>query len=875
MKQELRKILPLATKPNRYVGNELNVIRKAHDLVDVKIALAFPDVYEIGQSYLGFHILYHIINQRADALAERAFAPWPDFEALMRRDGIPLFCLESEEPVRSFEVVGFTLQHELMYSNILNMLDLSGIPLFSAEREEGDPIVVGGGPCAYNPEPLAEYFDAFAIGDGEETIGELIGVIGACRKGGAPREEILARMARVPGVYVPALFDVHCDSEGRHLGVSPSIPGQLLPLKARFVRRLERGNYPAAPLVPLTEITHDRLAVEIMRGCTRGCRFCQAGMINRPLRERPVADIVEQVEQGIAASGWEEVSLVSLSTADYGCIGPLVKQIDARLSGKNVALSLPSLRADTFSPELADSIEGVHKTGLTFAPEAGTPRLRDVINKNLEESALLRAVEIAVSHGWRLVKLYFMIGLPTETYEDLDAIARMIRQVAAVGRRSGRGLRVNVTLSPFCPKPQTPFQWDAQDTLDVLRAKSRYLGERIPSKYVSLKWRDPEVSAIEAAFARGDRRLSKALWHAWKAGAKFDEWSEFFDFERWERAFQAADVDLGAQGRARSFSEPLAWDHIAGGVTKQYLQRERQRAASAQPTPDCRSGEPEPPHCNGCGVADPRDCMVLAAKLGSSAGAGKLAGPSEAFGRRRKHRTDPAGEPPRSKVRVKYTRGPEVRFATHLDVLRMFGRALRRAEVPVAYSQGHHPHPRISFGPPLPVGMETQADYLDLQCSRPFLPGHEQALRAAMPPGFGLCEVKPIFGKTPSLSTEISLAEYEVEVQLPDADLDRAIARVLDAETLATERPSKGTTKTVSIRSGIRSITRLPGHASLTGTARLGMTLQIGEGTSVRPIEVLQHLLPWPMENLLALQIIRTALYIERDGSLLTPMQVI
>ena len=874
MKEKIEKILPLVTKPNRYVGNELNVIHKDHRLVDVKIALAFPDVYEIGQSYLGFHILYHIINQRADAVAERVFAPWPDLETLMRRHNIPLFCLESKKPLRSFEVVGFTLQHELTYSNILNMLDLGVIPLFSAERDEGDPIVLGGGPCAYNPEPLAEFFDAFVIGDGEETIHEIIDVIKERRRKGKRREETLREMAQIRGVYVPALYAAQYDSAGRFLTVLPKDDGCPLPIQARFIPRLESKNYPYAPVVPLTEVTHDRLAVEIMRGCTRGCRFCQAGMICRPLRERPMADILDQIRKGIAASGWDEVSLVSLSTSDYTCIGPLVKEIDAMLPEKHVAISLPSLRPDTFSMELVDSIKSVHKTGLTFAPEAGTQRLRDVINKNQDGSALFRAVEIAASRGWRSIKLYFMIGLPTETYEDLDGIIRMVKEVVAIGKRVGKGLRVNVTLSPFCPKPHTPFQWDAQDELDALEEKSRYLNERISSRAVALKWRNPEISLIEAAFARGDRRLSSVLRHAWKAGAKFDEWSEFFDFQRWLAAFDAASVDLKAQVGARTFSAPLPWGHISTGVTKSYLERERKRAALGETTPDCRSEDQTAPHCNGCGVADPHDCMVLANRaplsVQSTAPSSKLA----EFGRKRKRRMEPATQLARSKVRVKYLRGPEVRFVAHLDVLRMFDRAIRRAELPIAYSQGYHPHPKMAFGPPLPVGMESQAEYVDLQFSDPFLATHERALHSMLPMGFRILELKPIFGKTAALTADINLAEYTIDLNLPSIDVDRAIDMLLSADELWVERQSKRTTKTVNIRPGIRSISRLPSPAS-GDTTRLGMTLQIGERSSVRPTEVLQHLLSWPMEDLLALKITRTGLYIERNGSLLTPMQVI
>ncbi|HID94683.1 MAG TPA: TIGR03960 family B12-binding radical SAM protein [Candidatus Latescibacteria bacterium] len=852
MENSLERILPLVSKPNRYVGNELNLIRKDHRSVDVKIALAYPDVYEIGQSYLGFGILYHILNKREDTVAERVFAPWPDMERQLRAENIPLSSLESHLPLRCFDLIGFTLQYELNFTNVLTMLDLAGVPLYSAERGRNDPLILGGGPCAFNPEPLSDFFDAFVIGDGEEVIGEIVGVVKESR--GERRTERLKALAKVKGVYVPSLYSVKYDRNGNFAGIAPDNEGLPKSIESR-VAELKPENYPPRPLVPLTEITHDRFSVEVMRGCTRGCRFCRAGMIYRPVRERSVQDLIDQIEEGLTASGWDEVSLVSLSTSDYGGLQELISRLDPILSPKKIALSLPSMRMDNFSFELARSAGNVRKTGLTFAPEAGTRRLRDVINKNLDEEDMLKTLQIAYASGWKSVKLYFMIGLPTETQQDLDGMVDLVRRVASIGGKSGGRKRVNLSISPFSPKPHTPFQWEAQDDLESLREKSRYLKERLTSRSVRLRWRQPEVSFIETIFARGDRRLSRVLFDAWSKGARFDSWSDLFKFDLWLEAFASSSVDPWEETRARDCESPLPWDHIFPGVSKEFLKMERLRASEAIPTVDCRSG------CANCGLGDEkRSKKVL---ISSSPSASTSANTVTHYGRRIRKTRPPA--PPRNMVRLEYTKGAEVRFISHLDLIRVFQRSVRRAGLPIAYSEGFHPHPKISFGPPLALGMEGEREYLDLQFAIPHSIGVKEVLNLVLPSGIRILDEKPMFGKAESLDSVINVAEYSTRIKTNN-DLSSSIRRVLEAKELVVQRGEKA----VNIRPAVKDLSCPEPDGS-----RIRMRLAIGGPDVARPLEVLGHLLGWPLEDLLTLRIKRTALWIDRNGKLLTPMEVI
>jgi radical SAM family uncharacterized protein len=598
---KIDQILPVVQKPARYAGGEWNAVHKEWESVDVRVAFAFPDVYEVGMSYLGLQILYGIVNNRPDALMERVFAPWTDMEEKMREHGIPLFALESRRPVRDFDILAFTLQYELSFSNLVNMLDLSGIPLRTAERDAGHSLVIAGGPCAFNPEPLADFIDLFVIGEGEESIGALLEAFLEARVRGLERGQFLLEASRLPGIYVPSLYQVKYREDGAVLEVSPDRAGVPDRVVKQVVRDMDQAHFPTRPVVPSTEVVHDRIMLEVMRGCTRGCRFCQAGVIYRPVREKSPETILGQASELVRNTGYDEISLVSLSTSDYTPVRRVITSLIDEHSRQGVSVSLPSLRVDNFSVELAREVQRVRRSSLTFAPEAGTQRLRDVVNKGVTGEDLLAATGSAFRAGWRAVKLYFMIGLPTETYEDLDGIAHLARAVLEEGKKAGvpRGkLKVTVSASSFVPKAHTAFQWEPQVSLDELKEKQAYLATRLKAPGIKFNWHDAGVSFLEAVFARGDRRLGAALYEAFKLGCRFDGWTEHFHYQRWMEAFRLAGLDPAwYAGRSYHYDDVLPWDHIDAGVSRQFLVQEHRQALAGRTTPDCRAGS-----CPGCGL---------------------------------------------------------------------------------------------------------------------------------------------------------------------------------------------------------------------------------------------------------------------------------
>ena len=602
----LERLLDRVQKPSRYTGGEWNSINKDWEKTDVKVAFAFPDVYEVGMSHLGLQILYHTINRRNDSLMERVFAPWQDMEQQMRDHGLPLLALESRQPVSNFDIVAFTLQYEMSFSNILNMLDLAGIPLRSAHREREHPLVIAGGPCAFNPEPMADFIDAFAIGEGENLFHDIIDVYKANRD--QKRSHLLRQLADIEGVYVPSFYQVHYQDNGKIKSIIPLVEGVSTKISKRIVTDFDFTDFPLRPIVPSMGVVHDRIMLEIMRGCTRGCRFCQAGSIYRPVREKSPETLIEQSDQLVKNTGHDEISLVSLSSADYAGLNPLVKGLLDRMECQGVGVSLPSLRVDAFSVDLAKEIQRVRRSSLTFAPEAGTQRLRDVINKGVTENDLSEAVSSAFSAGWQAVKLYFMMGLPTETQEDLDGIVMLTRMVLKKGEEAGvnRGrLKVTVSVSSFVPKSHTPFQWEPMNTREEIREKQKCLKTLFKDKRISFKWHDPEVSFLEAVLARGDRRISAILERAWQLGCRFDGWSECFDFQKWQKAFEDTGIDPEWYAYQRyDYDDVLPWDMIDSGMSKDYLVREHKRAMQELTTPDCRGGR-----CPACGVCSDLKAM--------------------------------------------------------------------------------------------------------------------------------------------------------------------------------------------------------------------------------------------------------------------------
>ncbi len=608
----MQDILGLVEKPARYLGNEWNAVHKDH-AGRVTIALAFPDVYEIAMSHLGLQILYHVANQRDDAVAERVFAPWTDMEEQMRQHNIPLFALESQRPVREFDLLGFTLQYEMSYSNVINMLDLAQVPLLAKDRGEEHPLVMAGGPCAYNPEPLADFLDFVVLGEAEEALADVIEVYADAKAKGLDRHNTLLALSRVPGVYVPSFYQVHYNGDGTIARVEPLVDVPPIVYK-RVLSELDPKFYPIEPVVPFLGTVHDRLMLEVFRGCTRGCRFCQAGVIYRPVRERKREDLVELVQEALKATGHNEVSLMSLSTMDYSDLSDLLDDLLDRFSCDHIKLSLPSLRADSFSVEQAKKVQQSRRGGLTLAPEAGSQRLRDVINKQVTEDDLLRAVASAQVEGWQSVKLYFMIGLPTETNDDLEGIFDLAKKAAWAHRylgMPGKPLNVTVSAAAFVPKAWTPFQWEPQDSMYTLEEKQRFLRNLFSSeRRLKLNYHGAELSFLEAIFARGDRRLGAVLLSAHRQGCRFDGWSEHFSFAKWMQAFADAELDpTFYANRQRQRDEIFPWDHLSPGVDKDWLWQEREAAWRQATTVDCR-----PAHCSVCGVCQQLPTQIRLAK---------------------------------------------------------------------------------------------------------------------------------------------------------------------------------------------------------------------------------------------------------------------
>ena len=599
--KRFEQLLLAVQKPGRYSGGEVNSIVKNKDDVDVRFAFCFPDTYEIGMSHLGMKILYSQFNKREDIWCERVFAPWIDFEKVMRENNIPLFGLESRDSIAEFDFIGFTLQYEMCYTNVLNMLDLAGLPLKSCDRNALSPIVVAGGPCACNPEPLADFIDLFFLGEGEEVDLEVIDLYKEVKKSGGSKQEFLRRAAKIEGVYVPSLYDVAYNEDGTVKSVTPS-DGAPATVKKRIIKDMDSAYYPDKFVVPYIEIVHDRVVQEIFRGCIRGCRFCQAGYIYRPVREKSADTVNRQARDLCASSGYDEISMSSLSTSDYRELEPLLNKMLEWTEPNHISLALPSLRIDNFSDELLQKINHVRKSGLTFAPEAGTQRLRDVINKNITEEEILRTCRTAFAGGYTAVKLYFMLGLPTETDEDLKGIADLGQKIvnefyALENRPRGKSVTVTISVATFVPKPFTPFEFEPQITKAEMERKQQYLRSCITTKKITLNWHDSSTSFLEGAFARGDRRMGKIIEAAYKKGCRFDGWSECFDLEKWLQAFEECGISPDFySARKREFDEVNPWDHLDYGVTKRFLTAQNKLAHKAVTTPNCRE------KCAGCGA---------------------------------------------------------------------------------------------------------------------------------------------------------------------------------------------------------------------------------------------------------------------------------
>ncbi len=679
-------------RPSRYLGREVNAVIKDPRSVGLRAVLVFPDLYEVGMSHLGLGILYDLLNRQEDIWAERAYAPAPDLEAELRVRGRPLGSLESDTPLRDFPLVGISLQYELSYTNLLNILELGGIPFSAEDRGPSDPVVLGGGPLAMNPEPVAPFFDALVLGDGEEAILEVAGVVRDWRAARGSRRELWQALEALEGVYVPALFPMVFHQGGRLAEVRPQ--GRRTRIRRRVLADLDSVPLSPRVLVPFCQIVHDRLTLELSRGCTRGCRYCQAGILYRPVRERRPEGVLAWVEQARAATGFEEVSLMSFSSGDYQAFPWLLHHLMDRLEPRRVAVSLPSLRADTLTPEMVAQIRRVRRTGLTIAPEAGSERLRAVINKNLPEDSILGSAREAFRAGWRLLKLYLMIGLPTETGEDLEAIAGLVRRLLQAGPGGFRP-RLNVSLSSFIPKPHTPFQWEGQADLEESRRRLHEVKHLLKQRDVQLKWNSAAQSWLEGIFSRGDRRLAPVLLAAHRRGCRLDAWSEHLRLETWRQAFRDAGVNPEEYLRARDPAELLPWDHLDPGVHRDFLVEERDRAYRLQETPDCRSHG-----CQGCGRCE-EDRVTLNLAVAPENEPTSLSPPA----------------PSQEQIfwrRLVFAKLEGARWLSHLELVNALYRSLRRSGLPLAFSAGHHPLPRVAFHGALPVGVESLCETLDI-----------------------------------------------------------------------------------------------------------------------------------------------------------------
>jgi radical SAM family uncharacterized protein len=595
--RKLDRILPRVQKPGRYTGGELNQVVKDWGVVETRVAMIFPDVYDLGMSNLGLAILYDIVNREQGMLAERVFSPWPDMEEAMREAGLPAYSLETHHPLNDFDILAFSLPYETLYTNTLNMLHLSDVPLLAADRGEDDPLVIAGGHAVLNPEPMAAFIDAFAIGEGEDVILDIVRCYQGWKASGRPRLALMRALAEIWGVYVPSLYDVEYHEDGTLSQVIPRYTEARSPVIKRIVPRLPPPL--TSFIVPFIDVTHNRIPIEIMRGCTRGCRFCQAGMITRPVRERPVPEIVEAIDEALARTGFEQVGLLSLSSSDYDEVLELVRAVSRRFSGRHVDLSLPSLRIETFSVELMDLLEGqAHRGGFTLAPEAATERMREIINKPVSTEQLLATAREIFRHGWHTIKLYFMIGHPSETMDDVQAIADLCKQVRAVGRQEiGGRARVTAGVSTFVPKPHTPFQWVPCDSLEQIRAKQSLLKRELRGPGLKLNWNNPNETQLEAWLSRGDRRMGGVILEAWRRGARFDAWTEHFQYEAWMQGFAAEGLEPESYTRReRPVDEVLPWDHIDAGVNKRFLTEDYLWSLKGRTRVDCRE------RCFACGI---------------------------------------------------------------------------------------------------------------------------------------------------------------------------------------------------------------------------------------------------------------------------------
>ncbi|WP_020587410.1 TIGR03960 family B12-binding radical SAM protein [Desulfobacter curvatus] len=817
--QNYQYILNRVQTPTRYSGSEINTVKKDLSQVDLTFALAFPDLYEIGTSHFGLQILYSILNNRENIAAERFFAPAPDMEALMREKEVPCLSMESRIPLDQFHIIGVSLLYELNFTNILTLFDLSGIPFYADQRDDSFPLIIAGGPCAFNPEPLADFFDAFIIGDGEESITQVADTVIAFKKEGDGNKKTLLRMlSQIEGVYVPSFFTVSRDGADHQI-LTPLYEDHTC-IKRAIVPELTFADFPISPIVPFGKPVHDRLRLEIARGCSRGCRFCQAGMIYRPVRERSLEDLLKITKTSLATTGYSDISLLSLSTGDYSQLPALMEELLMLSQGQCNAISLPSIRAEKLTPQLMELIKSVRKTGFTIAPEAGTQRLRDIINKNLSEESIEKTVQNALALGWKNIKLYFMTGLPFEQMDDIQGIANLTRRLASTYTKGKQMINASVTC--FIPKAHTPFQNHAQMTLDQTLEKLQYLKDNLRHPKVKLKWQDPKMSLLEGVWARGDRALSALLVKAFELGCRLDGWSDHFNFNLWEQAFEATGIDPAFYTtRQRAPGEPLPWDHIDSGIKKEFLESEFKKAEEMALTPDCRENA-----CTGCGICNFKTIAPVVQK--NNAGQEALLDPPLD--------KQTGGQPERLpddafiKYELKFCKLEDARFFGHLEMATIFQRAVKRTGFAVKYSKGFNPSMRMSFATALPLGMESEEESLYIYLEKGLTPGRiMSSLNAQLPRGIAITDCA-LFRKSSQNPTPRDT--YQIIFEAPcigQPELDRFLGL---PEFMVEDISKKGKIRKTDLRKALSSV-------RLISPICLEMALTSYNARIVRPAELL------------------------------------
>lgn len=799
---EADEILSLVQKPSRYIGGEVNSIQKDRGKCSLTFALAFPDAYEVGMSHLGLQILYTILNNETDIAAERVYAPWPDMEFQMRKRGIPLTSMESRTPLNRFDIVGFSLQYELSYTNVLNMLDLGGIPLHTEARGDDAPLIIAGGPSAFNPDPMVSFIDAFVIGEGEEVILEISRAVMEGKKKRYGREGLLSSLADIEGVYVP------------------SIHGKEKIIVKRAVTDLNESCLPLKPVVPLMKTIHDRVTMEIARGCTRGCRFCQAGMVWRPTRERDPQILTSMAEDMLASTGCDELSLLSLSSGDYSLIEPLLASLMDKYYERRIALALPSLRVETLTEKLIEQIKRVRKTSFTLAPEAGTQRMRDVINKGNTEEDLLNTARRVFDAGWRSIKLYFMIGLPTERAEDLKGIVDLAYKVLREGNNKRQ---VTVSLSTFIPKPHTPFQWQSQIGLDETMERQEFFKKNIRHKNLKLKWHDGRMSLLEGLLSRGDERMGALVERVFSRGCRFDGWSDHFGFHVWKEALKELEINVDDYLRKRDFIESLPWDNIDCGLKRDFLVAEEEKFTREELTEDCRFDK-----CHDCGACHGNLKIILADK-------------TEVL-KAKPERKEAAGKA--AKFRIRFAKGGTARLLSHLETSTAIIRAINMSGLNFCFSEGFHPHPKISFPFATSVGIESKDEYADIQVKKPEddIDDYAVKINSLLPSGLEILKIEEVPLESDSLSLFISGYEYEIYFpgEFDDiilSEISDKIDSFLKLDTFVIKRKRKGNYRERDIRHFVStmSLDRV--------ISKIDVSIRFNSEGSVKPTEILTEVM--------------------------------